>query len=222
MALEQILGGGIPLGTLTFLEGASDAGKSVLCQHLTVEALHSGHCVAYFSSQHTPESLITQMASIGLDVSDDLDEDKLCVYPVERPTRDEDSGLFLTILAQHIEVLGGQYDFVIADAITNLAETSDDRAIIGLFSNCKRQCREGKTIILVADPYAFHGDTLHRLRAQCDTHISLRSQALGRRQVKTLEVYKVNNTHLGADNEVSFDVRPKTGMNIIPVSRAKA
>ena len=220
-ALEQLLGGGIPLGTLTFLEGASDAGKSVLCQHLTLGGLHSGHCVAYFSSQHNTESLNTQMASIGLDVSDDLEEDKLCVYPVERPTRDKDSGPFLVILAQQIEVLVSQYDFVIADAITSLAETSDDRAIISLFSQCKRLCREGRTIILVADPYAFHGDTLHRIRAQCDTHISLRSETLGRRQVKTLEVHKVNNTHLDADNQVSFDIRPKMGMNIIPISRAK-
>jgi len=221
MALEQILGGGIPLGTLTFLEGASDAGKSVLCQHLTLGALHGGHSVAYFSTQHTTESLITQMASIGLDVSDDLEEDKLCVYPVERPARDEDAGPFLAILAQQIESLDGQYNFVIADAITNLAEASDDRAIISLFSNCKRLCREGRTIILVADPYAFHGDTLQRLRAQCDTHISLRAESLGRRQVKTLEVHKVNNTHLDADNQVSFDVRANIGMNIIPVSRAR-
>jgi len=221
-ALEQILGGGIPLGTLTFLEGASGAGKSVLCQHLTAGALDGGHSVAYFSSQHTTESLITQMASIGLDVSDDLEEAKLWIFPVEGPSRDEDSGPYLAVLAQHIESLVSQYKFVIADAITNLAESSDDRDIISLFSNCKRLCREGATIILVADPYAFHGDTLHRLRAQCDTHISIRAEALGRRQVKTLEVHKVNNTHLDSDNQVSFDVRPKLGMNIIPVSRAKA
>jgi len=141
---------------------------------------------------------------------------------VEGPSRDEDSGPYLAVLAQHIESLVSQYKFVIADAITNLAESSDDRDIISLFSNCKRLCREGATIILVADPYAFHGDTLHRLRAQCDTHISIRAEALGRRQVKTLEVHKVNNTHLDSDNQVSFDVRPKLGMNIIPVSRAKA
>ena len=222
MALEQILGGGIPLGTLTFLEGASDAGKSILCQHFTVEALHGGHCVAYFSSQHTAESLVTQMASIGLDAFDDLEEDKLCVYPLEWPNRDEDPGPFLALLAQHIEILLSQYNFIIADAITSLAETSDDRAIISLFSTCKRLCRDGRTIILVADPYAFNRDTLDRVRAQCDTHISLWAESLGRRQVNTLEVHKVDNMHLESDNRVSFDVRPKMGMNIIPISRAKA
>ncbi len=222
MAMEQLLGGGIPLGTLTFLEGASGAGKSVLCQHLTVGALHGGHCVAYFSSQHTTESLIAQMASIGLDVSDDLEENKLCIFPVDQPARDEDSEPFLAVLAQHIAGIIGEYNFVIADAITSLAESSDDREIISLFSNCKRLCRAGGTIILVADPYAFHGDTLQRLQAQCDTHISLWAESLGRRQVKTLQVHKINNTHLDADNQVSFDVRPKMGMNIIPISRTKA
>jgi len=222
IALEQILGGGIPLATLTFLEGATDSGKSVLCQHLAVGALHSGCGVAYFTSQHTTESLTTQMASIGLDVSDDLEEEKMCVYPVEGTDRDEDSGPFLALLGQQIESLISQYGLVIADAITSLAETSDDRAIISFVSNCKRLTRDGRTIILVADPYAFRQDTLHRIRAQCDTHITLWTESLGRRQVKTLEVRKVNNTHLEKDNQVSFDVRPKMGMSIIPVSRARA
>jgi len=181
IALDQILGGGIPLGTLTFLEGTSGAGKSVLCRHLTVGAVYGGHRVAYFASQHDTESLISQMASIGPDVSDDVEEDKLCVYPVERSARDEDSGPFLAILAEHIEILVSQYNFVIADAITNLAETSGDREIISLYSNCKRLCPEGRTIILVADPYAFHVDAVHRLRPQCDTQISLRAETPGKR-----------------------------------------
>ncbi|MGD9143546.1 MAG: ATPase domain-containing protein, partial [Dehalococcoidia bacterium] len=33
--VDEKLGGGIPLGSLCLVEGHSDAGKSVLCQHLT-------------------------------------------------------------------------------------------------------------------------------------------------------------------------------------------
>ena len=46
---RKLLEEGIPLGTLTLIEGIP-SGKSVLCQHLTYEALLDGHGVAYFSS----------------------------------------------------------------------------------------------------------------------------------------------------------------------------
>ena len=37
--LDQKLGGGIPPGSLSLIEGESSAGKSVLCQHLAYSSL---------------------------------------------------------------------------------------------------------------------------------------------------------------------------------------
>lgn len=47
--LDGKLGGGIPLGSLTLIEGASAAGKSVLCQHFAYAALMKQSSVAYFT-----------------------------------------------------------------------------------------------------------------------------------------------------------------------------
>ena len=41
--VDDKLGGGIPLGSLCLIEGHSDAGKSVLCQHLTSGTLAGGN-----------------------------------------------------------------------------------------------------------------------------------------------------------------------------------
>ncbi len=46
--IDKKLGGGIPLGSLVLMEGQSDAGKSVVCQHFTYGALISNLNTAYY------------------------------------------------------------------------------------------------------------------------------------------------------------------------------
>ena len=48
MPLDLLLSGGLPLGSLTLIEGSPSTGKSVLCQHPIYESLLDGHGVAYF------------------------------------------------------------------------------------------------------------------------------------------------------------------------------
>ena len=68
--MDQALRGGIPLGSLTLIDGIQSAGKSVLCQHFAYESLIDGHAVAYSTSEYTARSLITQFESLGREVSD--------------------------------------------------------------------------------------------------------------------------------------------------------
>ena len=222
LPLEQILGGGITLGSLTLIEGASAAGKSVLCQHLSYGALVDDHPVVYFASEHTPESLLTQMTSIGLEVSDYFQEEQLCIYPVNQPASDEGPETSLALLARQIEQISLPYTLIIVDAVTDLAETGDDKAIMSLFSTCKRLCQSGRTIIIVGSSYAFGESLLTRLRGLCHTHLSIHAEKLGRRLVKTLEVHKVDYTDQSSGNQMSFDIRPKTGITLIPISKARA
>ena len=67
--VDEKLGGGIPLGSLCLIEGHSDAGKSVLCQHLTQGTLLTGEAsVAYYTTENNVRSLISQMDSLSLHV----------------------------------------------------------------------------------------------------------------------------------------------------------
>ena len=90
--LENALSGGIRPGSLVLIEGASQAGKSVICQYLTYGAILGGRSVVHFSTHHTAESLVEQMGSIGLDLSRHLQGDDLVVYPLEAPSANEDPG----------------------------------------------------------------------------------------------------------------------------------
>lgn len=225
--LDQKLGGGIPLGSITLIEGVSGSGKSVLCQQLAYGALRMGHRVTCFTSENTVKSLTTQMASIGMDISHYLRAEKLIIDIVEDSSDGKDVELqedpehLLSLLAQNIERSSGKHSVVIVDSITNLASYSEDRAVLGFFSSCKRLCDEGTTILLVAHSAAFTERLLVRLRSLCDAHLSLRVERLGETLAKTLEVCKVHNAEQTTSNMVSFDVEPGIGMRVLPMARVK-
>ena len=62
--IDQQMGGGIPRGSLTLVEGKHGTGKSVFCQHLVHNALGSGKAVAFYSSETGSPSLVNQMSSL--------------------------------------------------------------------------------------------------------------------------------------------------------------
>ena len=101
--LEQKLGGGLPLGSLTIMEGATSAGTSILGQHLVHGALNDDRRVAYFTSQHTTMSLAKQMGSVGLGISKFLQDERIFIYPLENPSSGDDNQPMLAALALDIE-----------------------------------------------------------------------------------------------------------------------
>ena len=222
VSLEKILRGGIPTGSLTLIEGASGAGKSVLCQYLFYGSILDGLGAAYFSAQYTASSLAKQMRSIGLNVLDHIREDNLCVYPMQDRSTDEDPDSLLAELASEIRGVPLESRFIIVDGITNLAQVSQDRAVMGFFSSCLRQCEEGRTIIVVARPSAFDQNLLARLHGLCNTHISMVIETVNDKIVTTLEAAKVSNSEPRSDNRICFQVEPDLGVKIIPVSRVRA
>src|SRR5512137_2319787 len=68
--IDKKLGGGIPIGSLTLIEGQSDAGKSVLCQQMIWGSLSGGYKVLLFTTENSVKSLLSQMESLGLGILD--------------------------------------------------------------------------------------------------------------------------------------------------------
>ncbi len=56
--IDKKLGGGIPVGSLIFIEGQSDSGKSVFTQQLTWGSLRSGYNVAMLTTENTVKSML--------------------------------------------------------------------------------------------------------------------------------------------------------------------
>jgi flagellar protein FlaH len=220
-ALEKKLGGGLPRGSLTLLEGAASSGKSVLCQHLVFGAMESEFDTVYFSSEHTRESFITQMNSLGLNVLAHFRSDHLKMSGMSEPKEGEGTEPLLGDLVRTMEALPDGCKFIVVDSITNLASPSSESAVIAFFTACRRMCNKGRTVLVAIHSHAFGPVMFDRLSALCDTYLHLRSETLGGKPVKTVEVRKVNSSNLENNNSVSFTVVPNVGMKVMPISRTK-
>jgi archaeal flagellar protein FlaH len=219
--IDKKLGGGLPMGSLTLVEGESDAGKSVLCQQMIWGSLKSGFKVIIFTTENTTKSLASQMDSLGLNIMDYLLLGRLKIYKMSPSwLRTHAREGFDHILATIDDE--SQYRLIIVDALTPMLAIAPDTEVLGYFERCKNHCDDGKTIINVMHTYALNNDVLVRLRSACDAHLRLMIEKIGDKLVKTLEVAKVRGAAQTTGNIVTFEVEPQVGMKIMPLSRAKA
>lgn len=219
--MDKKMGGGIPAGSLTLIEGANDTGKSVLTQQLMWGALQQGFNFATYTTENTIKSLLKQMASLSLDISDYFVFGSLKMYPVhvEGVEWGEDVSFLDYIIA---DVKAKQAEVVLIDSLTVFVSDASDNAILNFFASCVNICDSGKTIMITAHTFAFNEEVLTRVRSICDAHLSLKKEEVGDRLIRTMEVAKVRGAQRTTGNVIAFEVEPAFGLRIIPVSKAKA
>jgi flagellar protein FlaH len=216
--IDKRLGGGIPIGSLTLIEGQSDAGKSVLAQQMVWGSLRDKHKVVVFTTENTVKSLVTQMQSLGLDILDYLILGWLKIYPLQ-PARTDLNVCFETLLSsmkQHADC-----QLTIIDSLTPVIAYTSLEDVLSYFERCKGLCDEGRTVINIAHSFAFNEEILIRIRSMCDAHLRLGIEEVGDKLLKFLEVLKVRGADKGTGNILSFDVEPGIGMKILPLSKAR-
>jgi flagellar protein FlaH len=218
--VDEKLGGGIPVGSLCLIEGDADAGKSVLCQQLTHGTLNAGKTyVAYYSTENSVRSLVSQMDSLSLFVKDYFLCDYLKVFPLSLGTGRSRTNFKL--LTHHFSSLPASFKLIILDSITLLIAHGKSTDVIDFFAECKQLCDRGRSIILVSHSYAFEEDMLARTRSICDARFKLRLEEVGDRMIKLMEVLKVRGADRPTGDVVSFDIEPRMGIRIIPLSKAR-
>ena len=219
--IDRRLGGGLPIGSLTLVEGESDAGKSVLCQQMIWGSLNDGFKSILFTTENTLRSLVSQMDSLGLGILDYILLGRFKVYAIKqshvKTQADETFTTILKTIAQH-----DQYQLIIVDSLTPMLPIASDVEILHYFERCKHFCDQGRTIVNVTHSYALESGVLVRVRSASDAHLRLMIEKVGDKLVKTLEVAKVRGAVSSTGNVVTFDVEPEVGMKIMPISKAKA
>lgn len=216
--IDKNLGGGIPKGSMTLIEGESDSGKSVLSQQLIWGSLYSGFDVILYTSENTVKSFVRQMNSLNLDVTDFLLLGRLMVFQIEASRAQLKPSQVFEILLEDLRSRGGSPLVVVDSLTTFITHTSIDETMT-YFEICKSYCDRGMTLVNIVNSYAFSQSDLARVRSICDAHLSLRTEAVGDRLTKVLEVAKVRGAEFSTGNIVSFDVEPMLGMKIIPISK---
>ena len=211
--LDFRLGGGIPRGSLTLIDGQSGAGKSVFTQQLTWGALKYGRRVVLYSNENTKESLLSQMDSLGMDVSDHFAQGKLQVLDIPGSRLDEQTSPNLDMLLRDIQRLR-DCDLVVVDSLTGFLARPADEEVIPFLTRCKQFYSQGKTIVTTIHSNVFSDSALGRMISICDVYLRLRIETAGDRLVKRLEVNKVRGASKVTGRIIAFDVEP--GVGIVP------
>ncbi len=218
--LDKKIGGGIPLGSLTLIEGQPDSGKSVLNQQMLWGSLKNGLSAMVFTTENTVKSLVTQMQSLNLDILDYLLLSRLRIYPIDtKKTRRSLSGGLMPLLTS---CAAKGVDLAVIDSITYYVTHASIEEVLSFFEDCKVLCDRGLSLLIIAHSYAFDENVMVRLGSMCDGHLRLRMETMGSKMIKILEVSKVRGANLSTGNIISFDVEPAWGIKVIPYSKAKA
>ena len=191
--IDKKLGGGVPLGSMTLVEGESDSGKSVLSQQMIWGSLYDGLEVGLYTTENTVKSFMRQMNSLALDVSDFLLLKKLKVFPImAAKTQLSVENVFAVLLAC-IDAYE-RPTLIVVDSLTTFITHTSIEETMTYFETCKDFCDRGMTVLNVVNSYAFGEADLGRVRSICDAHLKLRTEKVGDIMVKVLEVAKPEST----------------------------
>lgn len=230
--IDKALLGGLPLGSFTLLEGATGTGKSVMCQHLAYGALMAEQGVAYYVQSASPEDLAGGMKVLGLDVSQNLNEGQMLIYPLEEfYGKGKDSGSGLDKLLKHLHDLPWDMSVIVIDALTHMVNRAGSNDSLSFLVECKALCRLEKTIVVCLHTSSFDPELLGRLNSLFGTHLSFRvegfTQGLQMKSMNVMEVAKVKEASRDRNNSVYFEVDPDLGksmnmsLKVLPMFRVK-
>lgn len=219
--IDEKMGGGIPKGSLTLIEGESSAGKSMMAHQIIWGSLRNELRAAIYTTENTYQSLITRMDSLNLDVLDRVLLGRLLIFPAQTTRSGRKPTEIFDILLEDI-VTHDDVDLVVVDSITSFMLHTEITQAITFFEDCRRLCDQGRTIINVVHSYAFDEGALLRIRSMCDAHLNLRIEEIGDQIINVLEIGKIRGAHKTADNLISFSIEAGIGMRIIPISRTRA
>jgi flagellar protein FlaH len=218
--LDKKIGGGIPLGTLSLIEGQPDSGKSVLTQQMLWGSLKKGCSAVVFTTENTVKSFVSQMQSLNLDITDYFLLSKFSIYPID--TKKTRRCLHTGLLPLLTNCANKGVDIAVIDSLTYYVTHATIEQVLSFFEECKVLTGRGMAVICVAHSYAFDENVMVRLGSMCDAHLRLRIETMGSKMIKILEVSKVRGAEMNTGNIISFDVEPNWGIRVIPYSKARA
>ena len=184
--------------------------------------LNQLHKIAYYSTENTVKSMLAQMESLSLDISDFYTWGFFRVFPVHLEGVEWSSGQMkgiLHIVADHVKSMKEKIIFI--DSLTMFTTYSAEDNILEFLTSMKNLCDRGYTIFITLHQHAFNEDTLVRIRSACDCHLFLRKEQLTDRYISVLEVSKIRGARKSTGNIVSFEVQPGFGLKIIPITQAR-
>jgi KaiC/GvpD/RAD55 family RecA-like ATPase len=113
--LDNLIQGGFPKQSITLVSGSPGAGKSIFCFHFLHEGIKNNEKVLYLTLDKQEEGLIFQAKNLGFDFQQAIEQGTA-------KFRYLDINQKLIYESMSEEILKGEYDRIVLDSVTPLAE----------------------------------------------------------------------------------------------------
>lgn len=217
--------GGLPLPSLTLVEGANDSGKTIIIQQITYGALVANKKVLYITTEDTAKGLVNNMERLNWNIIDHYLTGRFKVTTMNTMNMnwtEEVSKYYLIALTNFIKQRGKNYDIIIIDSLTHLLTHASDNDVMEFFSTCRYIVDQmERTFVMSMHPYAINQELLVRLRTFCDGHLILEIKSFRDRTALTINVAKLKGATRSVSETISFEVSPAYGIKILPFSSTK-
>lgn len=214
--LDEMLGGqgGYYRGSSVLVSGTAGTGKSTLAAHLADATCRAGERVLYFSFEESPNQIIRNMRSIGLDLAQWVDKGLLRFHS----TRPSLHGLEMHLAVVHKLVKQHDPSVVIVDPISNFTSNSSSNEshamLVRLVDFLKKR---GTTAFLVS--LTSGGGALERTETDIssivDTWILLRDIELGGERNRG--IYVLKSRGMAHSNQIREFMLTPEGIRLVDV-----
>jgi circadian clock protein KaiC len=126
-SLDDMLGGGLEVGTTTLVTGPAGAGKSVLVTHYAVAAAARGHGAAFFLFDEERRTLLEMAASLAIPLADEMARGRVTVRAVN--PAELSPGEFVHLVRDAVEREGARV--IVLDSLNGYLAAMPEERMLG-------------------------------------------------------------------------------------------
>ena len=209
--LDEMLGGGYYIGTTVLMSGSAGTGKSTIAASFAAAACARGDRAIYFAFEESPDQIVRNMASVGIELQKWRDEGSLHIISA-RPSV---FGLEHHLAKVHKAVEKIDPQVVVMDPITNFEIVGSGREAKAMLTRIVDLLKSRQITALLTSLTPIEQDSMVGISSIVDTWLQVRNYEHNGERTRMLYILKSRGT--AHSNQVREFVMSSEGVKLVDV-----
>ena len=209
--LDEMLGGGYFKGTTVLMSGSAGTGKSTISASFVKAACERGDKAVYFAFEESPDQIVRNMSSVGLDLQRWRDEGLLLI----EAARPSIYGLEHHLARVHKTIERVAPDVVVLDPITNFEIVGSGRDAKAMLTRIVDLLKSREITAMLTSLTSVEQDSMVGISSIVDTWLQVRNFESGGERTRMLYVLKSRG--MAHSNQVREFVMSSDGVELVDV-----
>lgn len=219
--LNEKLGGGIPVSTVSLIEAPNNIGKSILAQRFCWGVLQNGHSATFISTELSLMSFVKQMKSLDYDIRPYLMSGKLTFVSIfPSYGRVKLSERLLDRMLESRELFKNDVIFIDTFSYLLVKDDADLQKCFYAMNQLKRATGRNKSVVVGVDTEHLNKKLLEMLRSLSDVYFKMEVKEQYGTIVKLLHTMRINGAANEVETPIGFNVRAGIGIVVEVASLA--